>query len=404
MKRPRRAGSAPATHQRGEDRLATPRGRRPRPRRRRARHYRPSARRRLRRFGQGSLLAVVLVTLFLFVLGVEEAPAAPADDPPVELADAADAGEAVDQAAETLRELGRTAWALLPKIAIGIAFLLAAWALARGLRWVVQRATGSWARAAGVGAVLTLVVWAVAIIAGLAVIVGDARAVAGSVGILGLALSWALQAPIESFTGWLLNSFRSYYRVGDRIAVGDVFGDVARIDMLTTTVWEAGGPDKPVQGAQPTGALVTFPNSELLRANVVNYSRDFPAVWDEVTVGVTNESDLPAAIEACRSVAEAVIGEYMSTAAAQYRALLERSHLAWNVGTVPEVYAAPAESWTDLTVRYLVPLRERRRWSSELYVALSAELSSPRHEGRIVPAYPQQRLWVTGGPEPGDEG
>ena len=32
--------------------------------------------------------------------------------------------------------------------------------------------------------------------------------------------SLPLQTPIESFTGWLLNSFRGYYRVGDRIEVG----------------------------------------------------------------------------------------------------------------------------------------------------------------------------------------
>ena len=70
--------------------------------------------------------------------------------------------------------------------------------------------------------------------------------------------------PRGSFTGWLLNSFRGYYQVGDRVAVGDVFGDVYRIDFLTTTVWEAGGADKPVQGAQPTGALVTFPDAARL--------------------------------------------------------------------------------------------------------------------------------------------
>jgi small-conductance mechanosensitive channel len=64
--------------------------------------------------------------------------------------------------------------------------------------------------------------------------------------------------------------------VGDRIAVGDVFGDVYRIDVLTTTVWEAGGPGKPVSAAQSTGALITFPNWEVLRSNIINYSRDFP--------------------------------------------------------------------------------------------------------------------------------
>jgi small-conductance mechanosensitive channel len=69
-------------------------------------------------------------------------------------------------------------------------------------------------------------------------------------------------------------------------------GDVYRIDVLTTTVWEAGGPGKSVTGAQPTGAMITFPYWEVLRSNIVNYSREFPYVWDEVTVAIANESDL----------------------------------------------------------------------------------------------------------------
>lgn len=91
-----------------------------------------------------------------------------------------------------------------------------------------------------------------------------------------------------------------------RIEVGDVFDDVYRIDVLATTVWESGGPGKAVGGSQPTGALVTFPNREILRSNIINYSRDFPYVWDEVTFAVANESDLDYTIAVLRNAADAV--------------------------------------------------------------------------------------------------
>src|SRR5690606_36729303 len=110
-----------------------------------------------------------------------------------------------------------------------------------------------------------------------------------------------------------------YYRLGDRIAVGDVFGDVYRIDVLTTTLWEAGGPDKPVQGAQPTGAVVTFPNSEILRANIINYTREFPYVWDEIRVGVALESDPIYTMRVIGEAAREVVGAAMEGPAQSYR-------------------------------------------------------------------------------------
>ncbi len=226
------------------------------------------------------------------------------------------------------------------------------------------------------------------------------------VGLLGLAASWALQTPIESFTGWLLNAFRGYYRVGDRIALGDVFGDVYRIDVLTTTVWEAGGPGKPVAAAQPTGALITFPNWEVLRSNIVNYSRDLPYVWDEITVNVANESDLAYCQQVLEAVARRVLGDRMEEAARQYEQLLRAERLMFDVDQVPRVYLGPADSSTACAVRYLVPVRSRRAWASQMILETSRELAKPEHRGRIISVYPRQELllrrdWPAAGPDAG---
>jgi len=232
----------------------------------------------------------------------------------------------------------------------------------------------------------------------LAILAGDARALLGSVGLVGLALSWALQAPIESFTGWLLNSFRSYYRVGDRIAVGDVFGDVYSIDLLTTTVWEAGGELKAVQGAQPTGAIITFPNSEVLRANIINYTRDFPYVWDEITVGISNESDLQLALEVIGEVAESTVGREMAAPVATYASLLRDARLPLEISDKPQLYLSPTDAWMNVTVRYLVDARQRRRTASDLHKAIAARLAEPPCSSRIKPSYPRMEVAVPGRP------
>lgn len=313
----------------------------------------------------------------------EAAPAIPADP-----------GEAVDQAARTIQDLIFGAYALLPRIAIAVVLIVIAIVLGKAASIVLRRVLRSWSRADASAALVQVLIWLIAIGAALSVLAGDARALVGSVGLAGLALSWALQAPIESFTGWLMNSFKSYYQIGDRIEVGDVFGDVYKIDILTTTVWEAGGQGKPVAGAQPTGAMITFPNSEVLRANIINYTRKFPYVWDEVRIPIANESDLQYAVGVLERMALRVLGTEMSDRAEAYRGMLERARLAFDVASEPRVFVSLEDSWTDLTIRYLVPARQRRRWSSELQLQASIEIAKPEHQGRIIPGYPRADVRV----------
>jgi len=365
--------------------------------------YRSSAEGRLRRFRQGSVVAVAVTALILLLLG-DPAPAETAVPgaagtaalvqdtvPPATDTAPPDPAEAAREATGTLRDLVIDFYAALPALAIALGLLILAAILARLVGLALRVALASWERAQATAALVSIFIWLVAIGAALSVLTGDARALVGSVGLFGLALSWALQAPIESFSGWLLNSFRSYYRIGDRIAVGDVFGDVARIDFLTTTVFEAGGPDKRVQAAQSTGALVTFPNLEVLRSNIVNYTRDFPYVWDELTIGVANESDLALAVQVLERTADQLLGDEMVRAAEEYGRLLERSRLAWDVATRPQVFVSTAESWTDLTIRYLVPARQMRLWSSRLLVAVTTALTEPDVARQVFQAYPRRQ-------------
>ncbi|MFU8816791.1 MAG: mechanosensitive ion channel family protein [Pseudomonadales bacterium] len=348
--------------------------------------YQGAARHKLRRFRQGSMLAVALTAWLLLMLGAPgEAQGNAANAAP-------DMQRAAEEAASTVRDLSVGFMSVLPKLLVALVILVLAALISAVVRPVLRRALGSWAKADAIGALSSIVIWVLAISAALSVIVGDPRTLLGSVGLIGLALSWALQTPIESFTAWLMNSFRGYYRVGDRIGVGDVFGDVYRIDFLTTTIWEAGGPDKPVQGAQPTGAMVTFPNAEVLRATVVNYTREFPWVWDEVVVPLSSETDLDHAAQVLVEVAKQTVGEHMAQPAHAYRQLLGASRLDLEICDEPQVFFSQGDSWTDATIRYLVHARRRRMVASELLMAVSRRLSNSEDEGRLTPAYPISRI------------
>ncbi|WP_373048508.1 mechanosensitive ion channel family protein [Vulgatibacter sp.] len=381
----------------------------------------------LRSFKQATIVAVAMTGLVLALLG-EEAVAQPeAAAPAAEQTAAGGAGgaaggapifEAVEPQAAEAREVARATGEQargvaaglaerfvrgLPRLLVALAALIAAWIVFRLTRLVLRRVVPGWARATALTAVVGFAVWVLAGGIAVSVIAGDIRGLLGSVGLVGLALSWALQTPIESFTGWLLNSFRGYYRVGDRIAVGETYGDVFRIDVLTTTIWEIGGRERPgpVQAEQPTGRLITIPNHEILTGSVVNYTRDFPWVWDEIAVTVANESDLPFAAEVARQAVAAEIGEAMAEPARRYADVLRQQGLEIPIATEPEVFLTPVESWTEIAVRYLVPARGRRVWKSRLTLAVLGAYRRPDYADRIFPGYPreqQQRVDAAGKP------
>lgn len=336
-------------------------------------HYR--AQTNLTKFRQVSFFSVILTTFLYFITGIPTSHSNPESS--------------IEEAKSTINTLIENFIGILPKLTIALIILLVFWGCAKLFESFYKKLSIPMQRSTGVIALVKLVLGGISLIIALTILAGDVRALLGSVGLLGLALSWALQQPIESFSGYLLNAFRSYYRIGDRIQVGSVNGDVYKVDFLTTTVWEVGGSGKSISGSQPTGALITFPNSEVLRANIVNFSRDFPYVWDEVTIGVANESDLHYTVNIFRNLAKKLIGESMKESSIAYQNLLRARGLEYSIELYPEVYLTGADSWTNCTIRYLVELRKKRTWSSLLYEKICNEIAQEIHHQKIIPAYPR---------------
>jgi small-conductance mechanosensitive channel len=116
-------------------------------------------------------------------------------------------------------------------------------------------------------------------------------AAAVSFGVISLILSFSLQTPLTSLIAWVYILARSPYRVGDRIKINSVKGDVVEINYMDTTLWEMGGDY--LTNDVPSGKLIRFPNSLVLQNAIFNYSwKKFPYIWNEVSVYVPYKSDL----------------------------------------------------------------------------------------------------------------
>lgn len=116
-------------------------------------------------------------------------------------------------------------------------------------------------------------------------------AAAVSFGLFSLVVGFALQAPITSFIAWVYLVFRRSYLVGDRIQINGMRGDVVEINYLDTSILECSG-DYLVNDRR-SGRIIRFPNSLILREEIINYSGpQVPFIWNETAIQVAYTSDL----------------------------------------------------------------------------------------------------------------
>lgn len=114
---------------------------------------------------------------------------------------------------------------------------------------------------------------------------------AATFGLISLILGFALQAPITSFIAWVYLVFRRSYLVGDRIQIKGFRGDVVEISYLDTSILECSGDY--LMNDRRSGRIIRFPNSLILREEIINYSGpEVPFIWNETPIQVAFTSDL----------------------------------------------------------------------------------------------------------------
>lgn len=146
-----------------------------------------------------------------------------------------------------------------------------------------------------------------AFLAAIAILSDSLPAVGITVGVIGAALAFGLQEVLMSVAGWTSISGSGLYRIGDRVELGGVKGDVIDIGILRTTLMEMG---EWVQGDLYDGRMVRITNAAVFKEPVVNYSGEFPFLWDEIQIPIHHRSDHVLARQMISDVAAQVIGGY----------------------------------------------------------------------------------------------
>lgn len=185
--------------------------------------------------------------------------------------------------------------------------------------------------------------------------VSDFSSLATYAGLITAGVAVALQAIILSIAAYFFLVGRYGVKVGDRVTVNNVAGDVVEIGLVRFYMMELAGSGIDMQ---PTGRICVFPNSVLFQTNPLY--KQLPGAeyaWREVGLPLSADSDGELAEKELLAAANRLFATYSQTLES------ERSSIESTMGIAMK-HPAPytrrrfVTSGVEVMVRYPIPLRE----------------------------------------------
>jgi len=191
----------------------------------------------------------------------------------------------------------------------------------------------------------------------------DMSSFAVAIGVIGGGIAFALQEVIISIAGWLAITFSSFYKIGDRIKIGSIMGDVIDIGILRTTLMECGDW---VKSDLYNGRIVRVANSFIFKDPVYNYSGEFPFLWDEVILPIRYGSDVEYTRKVLKDIAEEVVRDFTDSVRNSWEGL-SKLYAIESAKIEPMVTISATDNWVEFTLRYVVDFKKRRSTKDLLY-------------------------------------
>jgi small-conductance mechanosensitive channel/uncharacterized small protein (DUF1192 family) len=194
-------------------------------------------------------------------------------------------------------------------------------------------------------------------------------------GLITAGLAVAMQSVLVSFVGYFFLIGKYGIRVGDRVQVGAVTGEVIDLGLVRMHLMELSGDGT----MSPTGRVVAFANSIVFQASGGLF-KQIPGVdlaWREVTLTLPAGSDYTALKDRLAAAAKRVIDDYREDIVRQTRELEKTASSNTVSDPQPQVQLRFSASGVDAVVRYPVQLSHaaeiEERASRELLNVLADE-------------------------------
>ncbi len=202
-------------------------------------------------------------------------------------------------------------------------------------------------------------------------------------GLLTAGLAVAMQSVLVSVVGYFILIGKYGLRVGDRVQVGGVTGEVIDLGLIRMHLLELTSQEP----LGPTGRVVAFANSIVFQS-AGGLFRQIPGVnltWRETTLSLPAGSDYLALKDRMLAMLTSIVEEYRGELVRQTEAIRQTASLPAQTEVAPQVQLQFSPGGVEAKVRYPVPRNRTaqvdERVSQQLHQLLRSE-GAARREGR----------------------
>jgi len=206
------------------------------------------------------------------------------------------------------------------------------------------------------------------------------------IGIFSAGVAIALRSMLSNLAGWLFIIWRRPFRMGDRIEIDGVAGDVIDIRFFQFSIMEIGNW---VEADQSTGRVIHVPNGRIFEVELANFSAGFRFIWNEVSVLIPFEANWKKGKKILSEIADERAGHLSEKARERVRHASRKFMIYYNKLT-PIVYTSVEDSGIILTVRYLCEPQKRRSSEEKIWEDILNEFQK---EEDLSFGYPTQRIY-----------
>lgn len=184
------------------------------------------------------------------------------------------------------------------------------------------------------------------------------------------ALTLALRDVIINFFFGLYNRKHKTFKVGDRIEIDGVKGDVVNIGRLSFDILEVQNEEY----GQSTGCIITMPNNFMNFKHLRNFNKGFKYVWTELKINIPRDAD----VEKTKKVLYDVVNTIDAIKKVPKHIEKDLVDVQTNYKIVyndykPIIYTRIFNRYYEFDIRYLIDVKQIRNVEDEILLKLIEE-------------------------------